>query len=186
MDVFEAISVRRSVRSYADRAIPEDVLARLCQAMHSAPSACNLQPWHFVLVADKRLRQQIAKVASDQMWIAAAPILVVACGLPGQAYQYMGGQHNSVDIDVAIAIDHLALAAVAEGLGTCWIGAFPELEVKRLLGIPDGVKVVTMTPLGYPATADLHRPVNQQDRKLVTEIFSMNRYEGNPNDEYGD
>jgi nitroreductase len=178
MDVFEAISVRRSVRSYAERAIPEDVLARLCQALHSAPSACNLQPWHFVLVADKRLRQQIAKAANDQQWIATAPIIVVACGLPGQAYQYMGGQHNSVDIDVAIAVDHLTLAAVAEGLGTCWIGAFPEGEIKRLLGIPDAAKVVAMMPLGYPASTSLHRAIHPHDRKPVDEIFSVNRYEG--------
>jgi nitroreductase len=112
------------------------------------------------------------------MWIATAPIIVVACGLPGQAYQYMGGQHNSVDIDVAIAVDHLTLTAVAEGLGTCWIGAFPEGEIKRLLGIPDAVKVVAMTPLGYPASTSLQRAIRPQDRKPVDEVFSMNRYEG--------
>ena len=178
MNVFEAISLRRSVRNYSTRPIPEDVMARICQAIHMAPSACNLQPWHFVLVLDQTLRQQLAKAAHDQLWIAAAPVTVVACGLPGQAYQHMGGHGNSVDIDVAIALDHLMLAAAAEGLGTCWIGAFPESEVKRLIGVPAAVKVVAMTPLGYPATANLHRPLQDSDRKPLTEIFSADRYQG--------
>jgi nitroreductase len=178
VDVFEAITMRRSVRRYADRAIPQEVLARMCQAMHAAPSACNLQPWHFILVADSQLRQEIARLAHDQAWIAGAPIIVVACGLPGQAYRYMGGEHSSVDIDVAIALDHLTLAAAAEGLGTCWIGAFPAADIQRLLGIPAAVKVVAMTPLGYPATADLQHCLRDEDRKPLVELFSMNRYEG--------
>ena len=180
MDIFEAINTRRSVRSYAEREIPDEVLVRLCQAMHAAPSACSLQPWHFIMVADRQLRQQIAKAANDQMWIAAAPIIMVACGLPGEAYQYMGGHGNSVDIDVAIAMDHLVLAAVAEGLGTCWIGAFPESDIKRLLGIPAAVKVVAMTPLGFPARADLHRAIKAEDRKPLDAVFSLNRYDGPP------
>jgi nitroreductase len=178
MNVFEAISRRRSVRNYSTRPIPDEVMARMCQTLHMAPSACNLQPWHFVLVLDQTLRQQIAKAASEQLWMAAAPITVVACGLPGQAYQHMGGHGNSVDMDIAIALDHLMLAAAAEGLGTCWIGAFPEPEIKRLIGVPAGVKIVAMTPLGYPATADLHHPFQESDRKPLAEIFSADRYHG--------
>ena len=82
------------------------------QALRSAPSACNYQPWHFVIVSDEELRREIAKAANGQSWMAAAPITVVACGLQGQAYKGMGGHGNSVDIDVAIALDHLTLAAV--------------------------------------------------------------------------
>lgn len=180
MNVFEAIRRRRSVRNYASRPIPDEVLARLCQALRMAPSACNLQPWHFVLVSDPDLRQQLAHAANDQHFIAAAPVTVVACGLPGQAYQRMGGTGNSVDIDVAIALDHLMLAAAAEGLGTCWIGAFAEPEVKRLIGAPAAVKVVAMTPLGYPATADLQHPLQETDRKPLAAILSADRYGGPP------
>ena len=178
MDVLEAIRVRRSVRDYAARSIPGEVMDRMRQALRSAPSACNIQPWHFVLVSDHGLRHQIAKAANDQMWMAEAPLTVVACGFPAQAYQRMGGYGNSVDMDVAIALDHLTLAAVAEGLGTCWIGAFSEPEIKRLLDIPDAVKVVAMTPLGYPASANLHHPLNENDRKPWAEIFSSDRYQG--------
>jgi nitroreductase len=154
-------------------------MERMRQALRSAPSACNYQPWHFVIVSDEDLRREIAKAANGQLWMAAAPITVVACGLPGQAYKTMGGYGNSVEIDVAIALDHLTLAAVADGLGTCWIGAFAEPQVKRLLGVPRSVKVVAMTPLGYPASADLIRPMEDTQRKPAAEIFSADRY-GDP------
>ena len=148
------------------------------QALRCAPSACNNQPWHFVLIEEPRLRQDIAQAAHGQVWMAAAPITVVACGLPALAYPRMGGSGNSVDIDVAIALDHLTLAAVAEGLGTCWIGSFSEPDVQRLLGLPAAVKVVAMTPLGYPASADLIHPMAAGERKPISEIFSTDRYQG--------
>ena len=180
MDVLDAIRKRRSVRAYSNRPIPADVMQRMRQAIRSAPSACNFQPWHFVFVADEELRREVAKAANDQSWMAAAPITVVACGLPSRAYKRIGGYGNSADVDVAIALDHLTLAAVADGLGTCWIGAFAEPQIKRLLGIPRTVKVVAMTPLGYPASADLNRPLEEGQRKPAAEIFSNDRYDGPP------
>ena len=83
----------------------------------------------------------------------------------------MGGVHNSVDIDVAIALDHLSLAAAAEGLGTCWIGAFDEQHVKTILALPNNVKVVALMPVGYPRTPDLNHPVSDNDRKPAHKIF---------------
>ena len=111
MDVLETIRSRRSVREYADRPIPEELLDRLRAALRNAPSACNLQPWHFIFVTEPELRREVATVANDQLWMAVAPLIVVACGLPGQAYKTMAGYGNSVEIDVAIALDHLTLAA---------------------------------------------------------------------------
>jgi nitroreductase len=108
--------------------------------------------------------------------MADAPVTVVGCGLPQEAYKRMGGYGNSVDVDVAIAMDQLTLAAVAEGLGTCWIGAFDEAKMKGLLNIPEQVKVVAMTPLGYPSSADLNHPMEDGRRKPPTEIFSVDRY----------
>jgi nitroreductase len=89
----------------------------------------------------------------------------------------MGGYGNSVDVDVAIALDHLTLAAVAEGLGTCWIGSFHEGQVKRLLEAPDHVKVVAMTPVGFPASPGLIRPISAAERKPEAEVFSQERYQ---------
>ncbi len=176
MNVLDAIRTRCSVRSYAAKPIPTEVMERMRQALRLAPSACNIQPWHFILVANSTLRQEVAQAANGQKWMAEAPMILVGCGFPEQAYKNMGGYGNSVDVDVAIAIDHLTLAAVAEGLGTCWIGAFDEAKVKDLLKIPKQVKVVAMTPLGYPSSVDLNRPVDLVLRKSEADIFSMDRY----------
>jgi len=178
MNVMDAIRTRRSVRAYAATPIPTDVFKRMQAALRWAPSACNNQPWHFVLVSDAELRRQVAQAAREQTWMAQAPVIIVGCGLPSAAYKKMGGAGNSVDVDLAIAMDHLTLAAVAEGLGTCWIGAFDEQAVKTLLGIPPSVKVVALTPLGYPARADLNRPSPESRRKKLSEIFSTDTYGG--------
>lgn len=178
MDVFEAIRTRRSVRSYVATPIPPEVITRLQQAMRAAPSACNFQPWYFIFVADEKLHRQVAQASNEQLWMAGAPFIIVACGLPQLAYKHMAGQGNSAEIDVTIAIDHLTLAAVAEGLGTCWVGAFDEQRIKRLLGIPPAVKVVALTPLGYPASPDLNAPLDEGRRKPAREIFGLDRYAG--------
>ena len=176
MNVLDAIRTRRSVRSYTTKPIPAEVMERMRQALRLAPSACSIQPWRFILVTDPALRREVAQAASGQKWMADAPVTVVGCGLPEQAYRKMGGYGNSVDVDVAIAMDPLTLAAVAEGLGTCWIGAFDEAKVKGLLGIPKEVKVVAMAPVGYPSSSDLNHPMEDGRRKPETEIFSLDRY----------
>ena len=180
MDVLEAIKTRRSVRAYSSRPIPADVLDRCRLALRYAPSACNLQPWRFILVTDGQLRQTLAQAAFDQLWMAEAPVIVVGCGFPEQAFKNMGGYGNSADVDVTISLDHLTLVAVAEGLGTCWIGAFDEGKVKRLLEIPEDVKVVAITPLGYPASPDLNRPLDDGNRKPESEVFSSDRFSHSP------
>lgn len=176
MDVTEAINKRRSVRKYSPKAIGADVLAKMRCALRSAPSACNYQPWRFVFVMDEQLRRKIAHAANDWMWIADAPVVIVACGWPEKAFKHMGGYGNSVDVDLAIAVDHLTLAAVAAGLGTCWIGSFGEEQVKQLLGVPEEVKIVAMTPLGYPASPDAIAPLGEDRRKKPDEIFSVDRF----------
>ena len=176
MNVLEAIRMRRSVRAYASKPIPPDVLDRLRQALRFAPSACNLQPWRFVFVFDPQIRRRLAQAAQEQLFIADAPLIVVGCGLPQQAYQTMGGSGNSVDIDVAIALDHLTLAAVSEGLGTCWIGAFDEREINKLLSVPRHAKVVAVMPVGYPASPELISPVADSQRKTGSEIFAIDHF----------
>ncbi len=178
MDVLEAIKTRRSVREYAPTPIPPEVMQRMHDAIRAAPSACNLQPWHFVFVTEHSLRRRIAKTAKDRLWIADAPVIVVACGLPERAYQCMGGHGNSVEIDVAIALDHLTLAAVAEGLGTCWIGAFDERALRRQLLTSGEARVVAIMTLGYPKSPAANRPLTESERKPAHEIFSEDQYSG--------
>jgi nitroreductase len=178
MDVHEAIRCRRSVRSYKGEPIDAGALERLRAAVRAAPSACNFQPWHFVFTFDAALRRRLAGASNDQFWMAAAPLIVTACGLADQAYRHMGGRHTSIEIDVAIAIDHLTLAAVAEGLGTCWIGAFDEERVRAVLEIPATVRVVALTPVGVPSSADLIRPLDAGARKPAEAVFSAERWSG--------
>ena len=176
MNVLEAILSRRSVRAYENRPIPSDTYQRLLDSLRFAPSACNYQPWRFILVQSEDLRRQVAQGAKNQMWMADASLIVVACGMPKNAYKYMGGYGNSCEIDIAIALDHLSLVAVSEGLATCWIGAFDERQIKHLLQIPDDVKPVALMPVGYPKTPDLNHPADESDRKRPDEIFSDDFY----------
>ncbi len=171
MDVYEAIRTRRSVRRYKPDDLPDEVLDRVLEAMLLAPSAKNAQPWRFVVVRDAAARKALVPVCRNQKFIAEAPLVIVACGIEREAYPYMGGYWNSVAVDVAIAVDHLTLAAAAEGLGTCWIGAFDERGVKELLGIPEDVLVVALTPLGYPAESPSFR-----GRKSPAETLFLERW----------
>jgi nitroreductase len=177
MTILQAIKTRRSVRAFSAKPIPDDVMQRLRDSLRFAPSACNIQPWKFILVTDAELRRKLAVASRDQLWMADAPLTVVACGYPRLAYPRMGGRYSSLDIDIAIALDHLTLAAADEGLGTCWIGAFAEEQVKPLLGVPDDVRVVALMPVGYPASSGLIRPALDNSRKPEPEIFSQNRFQ---------
>jgi nitroreductase len=176
LDVMEAIRRRRSVREYRGDPIPQAVLERVTDALRLAPSACNYQPWRFLLVMDPRLRGGLARACHGQIWMAEAPVTVVACALPDAAYKRMGETWNSADVDVAIALDHLMLAAAGEGLGSCWIGSFDEKAVKKLLDIPAEAKVVGLTPLGWPLRDGLIRPVLEGERKPRAEVFSTDRW----------
>ncbi len=176
MDVMTAIQTRRSVRAYKPDPVPPELLEQVTEALRLAPSACNYQPWRFILVTQPELIRKVAQVSHAQMFIAEAPVIVVACALTAQAYPRMGGYWNSADIDVAIAMTHLTLAATEAGLGTCWIGAFEEGAVKDLLGIPNEAKVVAMTPLGWPREPSLLHPLVPEQRKSRDEVFSYDHY----------
>ena len=176
MSVLDVIRCRRSIRAYSSQEIPADVVARLQEALRLAPSACNNQPWRFIMIREPANRAKVAGICKDQKWMAEAPLIIAACGVPGEAYSRMGGYGNSIDVDLAIAIDHLTLAAAEEGLGTCWIGAFDEKAMKRHLGVPEDVRVVALTPVGYPAgSGELAKPVSKK-RKQLSDIFMEERW----------
>jgi nitroreductase len=176
MNVLDAIRNRRSVREYDPRDIPEDVLERMKEVPRLAPSACNNQPWKFVLVRDAALRSEIAKACGRQGFVAGAPVIVVGVGFPEAAYRRMGGNGNSVEVDLAIALDHLTLAAAAEGMGSCWIGAFDEKKVGELIHAPQGARIVALLLLGYPARPNLLGPAPADRRKPAGEIFLADRF----------
>ncbi|MDQ7823511.1 MAG: nitroreductase family protein [Candidatus Eremiobacteraeota bacterium] len=174
MELYEVMSTRRSIRKYRPDAVPEEILARVLEAVRIAPSGSNRQPWKFVITRDKAVRQQLVAACNKQAFIAEAPLLIVACGLPLTSNRggFMG--EFSVLIDVSIAVDHLTLAARNEGLGTCWIGAFDHKAVKEILGIPEEIKVVALIPLGYPLESAAFKPV--EARKKLEEITACEKW----------
>ncbi|MBT3279387.1 MAG: nitroreductase [Phycisphaerales bacterium] len=168
MDFYDVVSTRRSVRAYQDRDIPEEVLSRILEAGRSAPSGCNLQNWMFVVVRDSARRAALAE-ASEQKWMRQAPVIVAVVGTSGRT-MFCGVKADTVDC--AIAIDHMTLAATAEGLGTCWIGHFDQKQCKQLLSVPQDAKIIEMFTLGYPR--DL--PSKRQPRKPLDEIVRWEHY----------
>lgn len=147
MDVMDAIRKRRSVRGYLDREVEHEKLKAVLEAGRLAPSAHNGQEWKFVVVKDKSLREKLSKAARGQKFVAEAPVVIAACAV--ETDKVMSCGQTAYPIDLAIAVDHMTLKAVEEGLGTCWVGAFYEEQVKPVLGIPEDVRVVVLLPLGY-------------------------------------
>jgi len=170
MDFAQVIRQRYSVRAYQKREIPEDVLQRVIDSFALAPTAANRQPFGLVIIHTAGREQELARIYKADWFAKQPPIVVCVCAIPSQAWVRRDGK-NYADVDVAIAMDHLILAATAEGLGTCWIGAFDPAAAKEVLGLPDGVEPIVFTPLGYPAdTAPAKR------RKKVDDLVHLERW----------
>ena len=167
MDFYEVIQGRRSVRKYKTDPVDDDKLQRILNAARLAPSAANRQPISFIVVRDDKTKRKL-KDAYSQEWFYTAPVIICACTLPDKAWKRNDGKAY-VDVDVAIAMDHLILAATAEGLGTCWIAAFKPGIVKEVLNIPDDLEPLILTPLGYPETIPeptYRKPLNEIVREI--------------------
>jgi len=173
MEFYEVLKTRRSIRSYKQDAVSEETLNRILEAARIAPSGSNRQPWRFILIDDEELKSSVAELCGKQMWISEAPIVVVACGINIDYNRggYMGDM--SFMMDVTISFTHLILAARAEGLGTCWIGSFDNDSLKHLLGVPEDVNVVAVTPIGYPKGEGFRKTGK---RKNLKEIISENEF----------
>ena len=163
MDLYETIRNRYSVRAYQDKPVEEDKLARILEAVRLAPSGSNRQPWKFVVVRDKLIRKDLASACNNQAFIAEAPVVIVGVGLMPD--RTMSCDVPGDPVDVAIAMEHIALAATAEGLGTCWIGAFDQDKVRAVVAVPAQAKVIEVMPLGYPADEP-----REKSRKPLDEI----------------
>ena len=162
MDVFEAIQKRKSVRSYEDKPVPKETLAKLLDAARVAPSAKRVQPWHFIVVTDKKKREELSK-GMFAKWLKNAPVVIAAFGDA-----------------TALALENIALAAVGEGLGTCFVGSFNEDDVKKLLGIPENLRVVALLAVGYASekegvTSKVFSFLSGKRRRLE-EIVSLETY----------
>jgi nitroreductase len=170
MDVFTAISQRRSVRAYKDTDIEEDKLKKVLEAARLSPSSSNRQEWKFIVIKNKETKKKLANAALGQSFIGEAPVVIIACGTDTKSIMLCGQPAHTVDVSIACAF--MILQAYELGLGTCWIGAFKEEEVKKILKIPEDVRVVAMTPLGYP-----NQPSSQRFRKSLDQIVCFEKFE---------
>lgn len=163
MEMLDVIFARRSIRKYRPEAVAEADLDRILEAGRQSPSGGNRQPWHFVVVKDAEVRQELATACNGQLWLATAPIIIAALGKPDISRWHI--------VDPAIALHTMILAAHSYGYGTCWIGAFDAARVRSLLAIPDDYSLLALTPIGIPDEQPAARP-----RKARNEIFSANRF----------
>jgi nitroreductase len=142
MDVFEAVKIRRSIRAYKSTPVSKEKLEKILEAARLAPSANNIQPWHFIVVTDPEKRAKLAK-APFAGFLKEAPVVIVGCGDQKASPKWFM-------VDVAIAMQNMVLTATSEGLGTCWVGSFNEDQVREMLKIPENYRVVALLALGYP------------------------------------
>jgi nitroreductase len=178
MDIFEAIRSYRPCRQYQTRPIPSETLREVLAAARLAPSQGNMQPWRFVVVQDDERKRLLAQACVKGRPVAEAPIVVVAFAVEEDIPVTVGGYISAYPLDVAVAIDHLQLAATAQGLGSAWIMDFHEDKVRSVLGVPEGVHPLAIIPLGYPAETNggtQNLPI-AEGRKSPNEIIAYNQY----------
>ena len=173
LDVFEAIRNRRSIRAYTSKNVSEEEVRKLIDAASWAPSAGNIQPWEFVVVRDAKIKRGLSAAALDQTFIEEAPVVIVVCANEMRSAWGYGRRGTTLYClqDTAAAIQNLLLAACAMGLGTCWIGAFHEEEVRKVLDVPRGVRPVAIVPVGHPAEKPAPR-----SRRSMSEIIYYEKF----------
>lgn len=171
MDVFTAINGRRSVRSYKAAEVEEEKPKRIPEAGRLSPSASNRQDWKFIVVRKMEARKKLAKAAFGQSFVGEAPIVIVACGTEPKTTMACGQPTHTVNVSIACAF--MILEAYELGLGTCWVGAFNEDEVKKVLKIPESVRVVAVIPLGYPDEDPAQRSRKDPDEVICFEAVSQ-------------
>jgi len=174
MEFINLAKNRYSCRHFLPLEIDKDLVISILDAARVAPSAANRQPWHFIVVNDKKIKSELLN-AYPRDWMNEAPVIIIVCGDKIKSWKRQVDGKYHVDIDVAIATDHITLAATDAGLATCWICAFKPEIVKKILNIPDHLEPYVLLPIGYPAdVSDIHR--HQILRKNLNEIVSWNRF----------
>jgi nitroreductase len=168
MELFEAISGRRSIRKYSEKPVEHEKLNKVLEAARLAPSAANGQSWRFIAVMDKEKRDKLMEACYGQAFVSEAPVVLVACGLDTKV---MTSGHRVDTVNLSIGMSFVMLEAYEQGLGTCWLARYDEDKVRAVLGIPDTVGVVVVMPLGYPAENPSAR-----SRKAFDEVVRYDEY----------
>ena len=167
MEFSALIAKRYSVRAYKPTPVEEEKLQQVLEAARLAPTAANRQPFQLVVIHTAGREAELRRIYRRD-WFVQAPLVICACAIPSQGWVRRDGKNYS-DVDVAIVMDHLILAATNLGLGTCWIAAFDPVAAREILHLPNDVEPIALTPLGYPA--DQPKP---KERKALSDLA---RYE---------
>jgi nitroreductase len=169
MEFAQLIRARYSVRAYKPDPVPGPLLEKVLEAGRLAPTAANRQPFRLLVVRTEGRQEELRRLYA-RSWFTAAPLVLGVCAIPAEAWVRRDGK-NYADVDAAIVMDHLILAAAAEGLGTCWVGAFDPDAAREIFSLPDGVEPLAFTPLGYPDD----RP-GAKSRKSLDELVRRERW----------
>jgi len=167
--LLNSIKQRFSVRKFQDKAIEQEKLDLILEAARLAPSARNIQPCKFVVIRDVEKRAQLTDICKGQKFVSEAPVTIAICA-NNTDYTMTCGQ-PAYTVDAAIAGEHIALQAVELGLGSCWIGAFYEDQMAKLINLPEGYKVVALLPLGYPDVAKHERNLKPKEEIIEWDSF---------------
>jgi nitroreductase len=168
--LIEEIIQRRSIREYSKQAIEPEKLERILEAARLAPTARNQQDWKLILVKNPDIKDKLVDLASpQQQFLKGASIIIAACALNPDYVMRCG--HPAYLIDLAIVLEHIALQAVRENLGTCWIGSFDEVKAKTVLNIPRDIRIVELMSMGYPAQMPPAR-----SRKSIRDLISWDSW----------
>ena len=170
MDVFEAISRRRSIRNYRTIPVEDGKLEKILEAARIAPSAANRQEWKFLMVKDQKTREKLMEAANGQKFVGHSPVTIVACSTESEKVMPCG--QYAYTVDLSIAVSFMILEATELGLGTCWLGAYDEEAVKKVLKIQDEIRVPAMFTLGYADEDPAPRP-----RKDIDEVICIDKFE---------
>lgn len=169
MEYFDLIRKRASVRSYKPDLVEDEKLQKVLEAARLAPTAANRQPFQIIVIHPVGREPELRRIYRRE-WFVSAPLLICVCAVQAEAWVRRDGRRYT-DVDVAIVMDHMILAATNQGLGTCWVAAFDEDAARQVLGLPGHVEPIIFTPLGYPT--DEPKP---KERKPLSELVRYDRW----------
>jgi len=177
MEFEDLVRERAMMRAFRPDPVPEELIQKLLRSAVRAPSAGNLQAWEFIVVQEPERKRRLAEAALGQMFVAEAPVVIVACrNMERNAGKYGGRGRDFYNlIDTSFASLMILLAAHNEGLGACFVGAYRDEEVSRILGLPDHARPVGIMPIGGPAEA-----VTVTERMPLAEVVHYERFGGHP------
>ena len=165
MEYSDLIQSRESIRNYdPERPVSKEILEKILNAGRIAPSACNIQPWKFLIISSSHVLEKV-RASYNKVWFKDAPHIFVIVGFRDQAWTRSYDGYNSIETDVAIALTHILLAAENEGVGTCWIEAYNPAILREALNLKDDQVIFGITPLGYPRRG-FSKAMNKQRKPL--------------------